>query len=335
MTRALITGVTGQDGSYLAELLLERGYEVHGITRRVSGDDVCNIQHILSRVSLHNVDLLDGDAIANVVADVRPCEIYNLASQSSVHESWQHPVTTSEVTALGVTTMLDVVRKMDSGIRFFQASSSEIFGIGLGLPLNEKSPLNPVTPYGVSKAYAHFMTACYREKHGLFACSGILFNHESERRGLHFATRRISDGVARIRAGLQSELHLGDLRAKRDWGFAEDYVRAMWLMMQKDSPADFVIGTGELHSVADFVEVAFQHAGLEWQRFVKTSPELCRPTERYDRVADARMARDELGWIPQVDFEALVKRMVDADMHRYGITNTGESFRQSRIQASA
>jgi GDPmannose 4,6-dehydratase len=314
--RALVTGITGQDGSYLAEFLLERGYEVHGIVRRASSRRFERIERIENRLRLHDGDLTDLASLVSVVEKVRPHEVYNLAAQSFVGASWQQPLVTTDITATGCTRMLEAIRIVDGGIRFYQASSSEMFGRVAETPQRETTSFHPRSPYGVAKVYAHHMTVNYRESHGLFACSGILFNHESPRRGIEFVTRKITDGVARIRAGLQSKLALGNLDSKRDWGFAGDYVRAMWLMLQRDEPADFVIGTGETHSVREFVEVAFARAGLDYREHVVVDPKFFRPAEVDLLLADASLARDELGWVPHVDFEELVGMMVDADCER-------------------
>jgi GDPmannose 4,6-dehydratase len=316
--RALVTGITGQDGSYLAEFLLGKGYEVHGIVRRASTRRFERIEHFEHRVRLHDADLTDLASLLTVVEQVRPHEVYNLAAQSFVGASWQQPLVTTDVTATGCTRMLEAIRLVDPGIRFYQASSSEMFGKVAETPQRETTPFHPRSPYGVAKVYAHYMTVNYRESHGLFACSGILFNHESPRRGIEFVTRKITDGVARIRAGLQGELALGNLAAKRDWGFAGDYVRAMWMMLQQDAPVDYVIGTGQTHSVRQFVEIAFARAGLDYRDHVVVDPKFFRPAEVDLLLADASRARDELGWIPRVGFAELVETMVDADLERLG-----------------
>jgi GDPmannose 4,6-dehydratase len=316
---ALITGITGQDGSYLAELLLDKGYRVCGIARRTSSDGTGRIAHLLGQVELFHADLLDQGSLAGVLARVGPDEVYNLAAQSFVTTSWDQPVLTGEVTALGVTRLLEAVHQVCPRARFYQASSSEMFGKVAETPQRESTPFHPRSPYGVAKAYGHYITVNYRESHGLFACSGILFNHESERRGAEFVTRKITTHVARIKLGLAGELRLGNLHARRDWGFAGDYVRAMWLMLQRDDPDDYVVGTGEAHSVGEFVEVAFGHAGLDWRRYVVIDPKLFRPAEVDLLLADAAKARRVLGWRPAVGFEQLVRRMVDADLEKCGV----------------
>lgn len=312
--RALITGITGQDGAYLARFLLEQGYEVHGMVRRSSAENNERIDDLQDQVHLHQADLLDQLSIVRLVDDVRPHEIYNLAAQSFVPTSWNQPLLTGEFTALGVTRMLEAIRLVDRSIRFYQASSSEMFGRVQEEPQNESTPFWPRSPYGVAKVYGHWITVNYRESYGIYACSGILFNHESPLRGKEFVTRKISHGVARIKLGLDSELRLGNLEARRDWGFAGDYVRAMWLMLQQDKPDDFVIATGEQHSVRDFVELAFAHVGLDWQKYVVTDPALLRPAEVNTLRGDASKARRILGWEPSVTFRELVAMMVDADL---------------------
>jgi len=312
--RALITGITGQDGAYLARFLLEQGYEVHGMVRRSSAENNDRIDDIQDQVHLHQADLLDQLSIVRLVDDVRPHEIYNLAAQSFVPTSWNQPLLTGEFTALGVTRMLEAIRLVDRSIRFYQASSSEMFGRVQEEPQNESTPFWPRSPYGVAKVYGHWITVNYRESYGMFACSGILFNHESPLRGKEFVTRKISHGVARIKLGLANELRLGNLDARRDWGFAGDYVRAMWLMLQQDKPDDFVIATGQQHSVRDFVEQAFAHVGLDWQKYVVIDPALLRPAEVNRLRGDASKARQILGWEPSVTFRELVAMMVDADL---------------------
>jgi GDPmannose 4,6-dehydratase len=317
MKRALITGITGQDGSYLAELLLAKGYEVHGIVRRASTEPYERITHLDGKVTLHQADLLDQLSLIDVLQVVRPIEVYNLAAMSFVPTSWKQPVLTGEFTALGVTRMLEAIRLLDPrGIKFYQASSSEMFGKVLETPQRETTPFYPRSPYGVAKVYGHYITVNYRESYGMYACSGILFNHEGPRRGREFVTRKVSEGVARIKLGLARDLRLGNRDAKRDWGFAGDYVRAMWLMLQQDQPDDYVVGTGETHSVQELVEVAFGHAGLDWRKFVVEGPELMRPAEVDLLVADASKAKRALGWQPSIDFQGLVKMMVDADLAR-------------------
>ena len=314
--RALITGITGQDGSYLAELLLDRGYEVFGMVRRASTEHVERIAHILDRVTLVQADLLDQFSLVSALEEARPVEVYNLAAQSFVPTSWRQPVLTAEFTGVGVTRMLEAIRMTDPSIRFYQASSSEMFGKVRDVPQNETTPFYPRSPYGVAKVYGHFITVNYRESYGIHAVSGILFNHESPRRGLEFVTRKISDGAARIKLGLADELRLGNLEARRDWGFAGDYVEAMWLMMQRDEPTDYVVATGEEHSVREFAEIAFDHVGLDPERHVVVDPRFERPAEVDHLVGDASRARRELDWAPRVSFENLARLMVDADLER-------------------
>ena len=317
MTRsALITGITGQDGSYLAEFLLEKGYTVHGMVRRSSTISLERIEHIANRIQLHQGDLLDQHSLVKMLEDIRPNEVYNLAAQSFVPTSWEQPIFTAEVTGLGVTRILDAIRQVDKGIRFYQASSSEMFGKVRETPQRETTVFHPRSPYGVAKVYGHYITVNYRESYDLFACSGILFNHESPRRGPEFVTRKISQSVAQIRLGLSQELRLGNLEAKRDWGFAGDYVKAMWLMLQQPRPDDYVVGTGETHSVAEFVQIAFGHVGLDWQKYVVSDPAFYRPAEVEILLADARKAHATLGWRPETKFEDLVVEMVDADLKR-------------------
>ena len=314
--RALITGITGQDGSYLAELLLEKGYDVFGLTRRLSAPNYWRIEHLLDRLTLIPGDLLDQLSLIRVLERVHPHELYNLAAMSFVPASWEQPMLTAEFNSQGVTRVLEAVRRVDPGIRIYQASSSEMFGKVRESPQRESTPFYPRSPYGVSKVFAHYITVNYRESYGLFAVSGILFNHESPRRGLEFVTRKVTDGVARIRLGLAFELRLGNLDAHRDWGFAGDYVRAMWQMLQQDRADDYVIATGESHSVRDLVEIAFGHAGLDWQQHVKLDPDLVRPAEVDHLVGDASKARATFGWAPTIDFRGLVTMMVDADAGR-------------------
>jgi GDPmannose 4,6-dehydratase len=315
--RALITGITGQDGSYLAELLLDKGYEVFGVVRRASTPNLSRIEHLLDRVTLRPADLLDQLSLIRVLADVRPAEVYNLAAMSFVPASWDQPMLTGEFNAQGVTRMLEAVRHVDTSIRLYQASSSEMYGKVREVPQTELTPFYPRSPYGVSKVFAHYITVNYRESYDLFAVSGILFNHESPRRGLEFVTRKVTDGVARIKAGLSDSLKLGNLDAKRDWGFSGDYVYAMWLMLQQKRPDDYVIATGVSHSVGELVEVAFSHAGLDWRKHVGTDPAFLRPAEVDLLIGNAGKARAELGWVPRVNFEGLIKMMVDADVERY------------------
>jgi GDPmannose 4,6-dehydratase len=313
---ALITGITGQDGSFLAELLLAKGYRVVGMTRRTSTDVHERIQHIVDDIELVSGDLLDQSSMSSIVAAVRPDEIYNLAAQSFVPTSWTQPVLTGEFTALGVTRVLEAVRTVDPSIRFYQASSSEMFGKVQAVPQREDTPFYPRSPYGVAKLYGHWITVNYRESYDMFAVSGILFNHESERRGKEFVTRKITNGVARIKHGLDTELRLGNLDAQRDWGFAGDYVRAMWMMLQADAPDDFVIATGRTYEVREFVRLAFAAADLDWQKYVVQDPKFYRPAEVDLLVGDPAHAKAKLGWAPDVTFEGLVERMVHADLDR-------------------
>jgi len=314
---ALITGITGQDGSYLAEFLLAKGYRVVGIVRRSSTAPYERIAHLIDQVELASADLLDQTSLTDVVGDVVPDEIYNLAAQSFVQTSWTQPVLTGEFTALGVTRMLEAMRKAAPRARFYQASSSEQFGKVVETPQRETTPFYPRSPYGVAKVYGHWITVNYRESFSLFAVSGILFNHESPRRGLEFVTRKVTDGVARIKLGLSRELRLGNLDARRDWGFAGDYVDAMWRMLQQDAPDDFVIGTGETWSVRQLCEMAFEIADLDYREFVVQDPRFFRPAEVDLLVADPRRAREELGWEPRTSFQALVRMMVEADLDRH------------------
>ncbi len=314
--RALITGITGQDGSYLAELLLSKKYEVHGMVRRSSTENFERIGHLRDRIQLHQADLLDQLSIIDAIQKIRPAEIYNLAAQSFVPTSWVQPVLTGEFTALGVTRMLEAIRLVDPKIRFYQASSSEMFGKVQETPQTERTPLYPRSPYGVAKVYGHWITVNYRESYDLYACSGILFNHESPRRGKEFVTRKITHAVASIKLGLQKELRLGNLDARRDWGFAGDYVRAMWLMLQQKQADDYVISTGEDHTVREFCRIAFGHVGLNWKKYVVVDRELFRPAEVNLLRGDAAKARRKLGWTPGVSFEQLVRMMVDADLER-------------------
>lgn len=316
MPTALITGITGQDGSYLAQHLLAKGYEVAGVVRRTSHDSYERIGGFLERVTILPADLLDQHSLTSVIRDIKPDEIYNLAAQSFVPTSWTQPVLTGEFTALGVTRILEAVRLAHPDAKFYQASSSEMFGKAVESPQNESTPFYPRSPYGVAKTYAHWITVNYRESYDLFAVSGILFNHESPRRGLEFVTRKITDGVARIKMGLADELRLGNLDARRDWGYAGDYVEAMWLMLQQSQPEDYVIGTGENHSVREFVQIAFEHAGLEWEPYVKVDPAFMRPAEVEILLADPSKARQILDWQPKVSFKELVVMMVDADIKR-------------------
>jgi GDPmannose 4,6-dehydratase len=317
--RALITGITGQDGSYLAELLLEKDYEVFGMTRRASTENVERIAHLVDRVNLVQGDLLDPPSLDSALRSAEPQEVYNLAAQSFVPTSWNQPVLTAEFTAVGVTRMLEAIRAVDPGIRFYQASSSEMFGKVREVPQNEQTPFYPRSPYGVAKVYGHHITVNYRESYGLYAVSGMLFNHESPRRGLEFVTRKISDGVARIKLGLADELRLGNFDAERDWGYAGDYVEAMWLMLQQDEPDDYVVATGETHSVREFCELAFAHAGLDPERYAKSDPQFLRPVEVDQLVGDASKAREQLGWEARHSFRELVEMMVNADLGRLAV----------------
>jgi GDPmannose 4,6-dehydratase len=313
---ALITGITGQDGSYLAELLLEKGYRVVGMTRRSSTESEERIAHLTGRIELLQGDLLDEASLVSAIRDSEPQEVYNLAAQSFVPTSWNQPVLTGEFTGLGVTRMLEAVRQVDPSIRFYQASSSEMFGKVREVPQTELTPFHPRSPYGVAKAYGHFLTVNYRESYDLYAVSGILFNHESPRRGLEFVTRKVTDGAARISLGLATELPMGNLDAERDWGFAGDYVRAMWLMLQQPEPGDYVVATGVAHSVREMCEIAFRRVGLDYREHVKANPAFNRPAEVDHLRGDATRARTVLGWEPSVDFEALITMMVDADVAR-------------------
>jgi GDPmannose 4,6-dehydratase len=314
--RAVITGITGQDGSYLAELLLEKGYEVTGIVRRSSAPNLWRIEHLLDRIDLRPGDLLDQLSLMKVLAEVRPHELYNLAAMSFVPASWDQPMLTGEFNAQGVTRVLEAIRQVDPEMRLYQASSSEMYGKVREVPQTELTPFYPRSPYGVSKVFAHYITVNYRESYNLFAVSGILFNHESPRRGLEFVTRKVTDGVARIKLGLAESLALGNLDAQRDWGFSGDYVRAMWLMLQQNQPDDYVIATGESHSVRELVEIAFDHVKLDWKRYVRLDPKFLRPAEVDHLIGDASKAQAALGWRPDVDFTGLVRMMVDADLAR-------------------
>jgi GDPmannose 4,6-dehydratase len=312
--RALITGITGQDGSYLAELLLDKGYEVHGMVRRSSTEAFDRLMHIRDRISLHTGDLLDQPSLVEVLRSCEPHEVYNLAAMSYVAASWNQPVLTAEFTATGVTRLLEAMRSVVPEARFYQASSSEMFGKVREVPQRETTPFYPRSPYGVAKTYGHFITVNYRESYGLFACSGILFNHESPRRGLEFVTRKVTRAAAAIRLGLADEVMLGNLDAERDWGFAKDYVEAMWMMLQQPEPDDYVISTGETHSVRELVNVAFDHVGLEPSDHVRLDPALLRPAEVEQLIGDPSKAREKLGWRPRTRFEQLVRMMVDADL---------------------
>jgi GDPmannose 4,6-dehydratase len=320
LPKALITGVTGQDGSYLAELLLSKGYEVVGVVRRTSHHSYERIEHLLDRIEVVAADLLDQHSLTVVLQDTKPDEVYNLAAQSYVPTSWTQPVLTGEFTALGVTRILEAIRLVHPSAKFYQASSSEMFGRVTETPQRETTPFYPRSPYGVAKVYGHWITVNYRESYDLYAVSGILFNHESPRRGIEFVTRKVTDGAARIKLGLARELRLGNLDARRDWGFAGDYVDAMWRMLQQPSPGDYVVGTGRTHSVHDLVEAAFGHVGLDWRQHVVTDPKYMRPAEVDVLQADPSKARRALGWSPRVEFRELVAMMVDADLERLRAT---------------
>jgi GDPmannose 4,6-dehydratase len=319
MPKALITGITGQDGSYLAELLLGKGYEVVGVVRRTSHHSYERVEHLLDRIEVVAADLLDQHSLTVVLQDTRPDEVYNLAAQSYVPTSWTQPVLTGEFTALGVTRILEAIRLVHPTARFYQASSSEMFGKVTETPQRENTAFYPRSPYGVAKVYGHWITVNYRESYGLYAVSGILFNHESPRRGIEFVTRKVTDGVARIKLGLASELRLGNLDARRDWGYAGDYVEAMWRMLQQDLPRDYVVGSGETHSVRELVQLAFSHVGLDYRKYVVSDPKYYRPAEVDVLLADPSKARRELGWAPKVGFADLVTMMVDADLERLGL----------------
>ena len=314
--RAVITGITGQDGSYLAELLLAKGYEVFGLVRRSSTVNFERIGHLQDQIELISGDLLDQKSLVSALQAARPQEVYNLGAQSFVPVSWEQPMLTGEVTGLGVTRILEAIRACDETIRFYQASTSELFGKAQETPQNEQTAFYPRSPYGVSKLYAHWITINYRESYGLFACTGILFNHESPRRGREFVTRKITHGVARIKCGLDSELRLGNLEARRDWGHASDFVRAMWMMLQQDAPDDYVIATGTSRTIGEFCEVAFAHAGLDWRQYVVVDERFLRPAEVHTLLGDATKAREKLGWQPEVGFEAMVQQMVDSDLEQ-------------------
>ena len=311
---ALITGITGQDGSYLADFLLNKDYKVVGMVRRASTENFERIQHIHDKISLCQADLLDQLSLINLIEEIQPDEIYNLAAQSFVPTSWEQPVLTAEFTALGVTRLLEAIRLVNRKIKFYQASSSEMFGKVREIPQSEKTPFHPRSPYGVAKVYGHFITVNYRESYDIFACSGILFNHESPRRGKEFVSRKITYAVAKIKLAMLDKLYLGNLDASRDWGYAGDYVEAMWLMLQKDRPEDYVVGTGKTHTVRELVEIAFEHVGLDWQKYVEINPALVRPAEVDLLVAEPSKAKSVLNWKPKVDFPSLVRMMVDADL---------------------
>ena len=314
--RALITGITGQDGSYLAELLLEKGYEVFGLVRRSSTVNFERIGHLQDKIELISGDLLDQKSLISALQTARPQEVYNLGAQSFIPVSWEQPMLTGEITGLGVTRLLEAIRACDETIRFYQASTSELFGNAQESPQNEQTAFYPRSPYGVSKLYAHWITINYRESYGLFACTGILFNHESPRRGREFVTRKITHGVARIKCGLDQELRLGDLAPRRDWGYAGDFVRAMWMMLQQDEPDDYVIATGTSRTIGEFCEVAFAHADLDWRQYVVLDERFLRPAEVYTLLGDATKAREKLGWEPEVGFEEMVQQMIDWELEQ-------------------
>ncbi len=316
MPTALITGITGQDGSYLAELLLDKGYDVWGMVRRASTESYDRIEHIRERITFVQGDLLDQPSLTQAITESEPDEVYNLAAQSFVPTSWAQPVLTAEFTAVGVTRLLEAIKQVNPGIRFYQASSSEMFGKVQEVPQSEVTPLYPRSPYGVAKCYGHYITVNYRESYGMHCSSGILFNHESPRRGLEFVTRKVTDGVARIKLGLTDHLAMGNLDAKRDWGFAGDYVEAMWRMLQQEDPDDYVVATGETHTVERLVELAFGHAGLDWNDYVRIDERFVRPAEVDLLIGDPAKAREKLGWQPKVSFEELVAMMVNADLER-------------------
>ena len=325
--KALITGITGQDGSYLAEFLLEQGYVVYGMFRRSSQEGFARLEHLRERVELMPGDLHDEASLCQVLERTEPTEVYNLAAQSFVPTSWEQPILTGEVTGLGVARLLNAIRRVNPRIRFYQASSSEMFGQVRETPQRETTPFHPRSPYGVAKVYGHYITVNYRESYGMFACSGILFNHESPRRGLEFVTRKIAHGVEQIKLGRARELRLGNLQARRDWGFAGDYVRAMWLMLQQEAADDYVVGTGETHSVQEFVQIAFEHVGLDWRAYVRVDPRFYRPAEVDLLLADPSKARRRLGWEPRVSFRELVTMMVEADLER--LASEGISSRRA------
>jgi GDPmannose 4,6-dehydratase len=316
--RALITGITGQDGSYLAELLLDKGYDVIGVVRRTSTPNFERIRHLEERITLVGADLTDQTSLVNAIDEAEPTEVYNLAAQSFVYESFRQPIITGDATGLGVTRLLDAIRLVDPSIRFYQASSSEMFGKVVETPQRETTPFHPRSPYGVAKVYGHWITVNYRESYGLHASNGILFNHGGPRRGIEFVERKITDAVARIAHKVSKELVLGNTAAKRDWGFAGDYVKAMWLMLQQEQPGDYVVATGETHSVQEVCEIAFAHAGLDWHEHVRTDEKFFRPAEVDLLIGDASRAREQLGWAPEVSFERLVQMMVDSDLERIG-----------------
>lgn len=313
---ALITGITGQDGSYLAELLLEKNYDIWGMVRRASVEKYDRIQHIMDKINLIQGDLSDQSSLDNIIQEVKPDEVYNFAAQSFVPTSFTHPVMTADITGLGVVRILEAIRKYKPDAKFYQASSSEMFGKVQQVPQNEKTPFYPRSPYGVAKVYGHWITINYRESYNMFAVSGILFNHESPRRGLEFITRKVTDGVARIKCGLADKLVVGNLEAKRDWGYAKDYMEAVWLMLQQDAPEDYVVATGISHSVRDLCRIAFSYIGLDWEKYVVVSEKFLRPAEVDFLIGDATKAREKLGWRPKTTFEEMIKIMVDEDIKR-------------------
>jgi GDPmannose 4,6-dehydratase len=314
--RALITGITGQDGSYLAELLLSEGYDVYGVVRRASTENYERIEHLRGQITLLQADLLDQSSLVQAIRESNPTELYNLAAQSFVPTSWAQPVLTAEFTAIGVTKVLEAMRAVNPEIRFYQASSSEMYGKVLEVPQSEDTPFYPRSPYGVAKVYGHYITVNYRESYNLHASSGILFNHESPRRGLEFVTRKVTDGVSRIKLGLATELRMGNLDSQRDWGFAGDYVKAMWLMLQQDTPDDYVVATGETHTVKELVQLAFDRVGLDWEKYIVIDPRFIRPAEVDLLIGEPAKANKVLGWVPETSFQTLVNMMVDADMDR-------------------
>lgn len=319
MKKALITGITGQDGSYLAELLLEKGYEVSGLVRRLSTPNFERIEHLMDKIKLYDADLSDELSLLKAVEQSEPTEVYNLAAQSFVATSWHQAVLTGDLTAIGATRMLEACRIVNPKIRYYQASSSEMFGKVVHTPQSEETPFYPRSPYGVAKVYGHWITVNFRESYDMYAVSGILFNHESPRRGIEFVTRKITDAVAAIKAGKQDKLYLGNLDAKRDWGYAKDYVKAMWLMLQQEEPEDYVISTGETHTVREFCDIAFKRVGLNYEDYVEVDPKFYRPAEVDLLLGDCTKAKEKLGWVPETSFEELVQIMVDADLERYGV----------------
>ena len=335
MKRALVTGITGQDGSYMAELLLSKGYEVFGVVRRTSSRNLERIEHIQDRIQLESADLLDLSSVMSLLQRIKPHEFYNLAAQTFVPASWEQPVLTGEITALGVTKMLEAIRLVDPAIRFYQASSSEMFGKVRAVPQDEQTPFYPRSPYGVAKVYGHWITVNYRESYGMFACSGICFNHESPRRGSEFVTRKITETAARIKLGLATELRLGNLEARRDWGFAGDFVEAMWLMLQQEEPQDYVIATGVTRSVREMARIAFEHVGLNYEDYVVLDPRFVRPAEVDMLVGDPSKAAQKLNWRPKLSFEELIAMMVEADIQRITEQRELQSITQAAKQRQA